>query len=63
MKKQIYKIDKSDWLATIKKDNCIKYFYAKTKKEALEYFKKESGIIQIFKLSHEFRDVKKQGVK
>lgn len=62
MKKQMYKIEKADWLVTCLKGKSVKYFYAITMKEAKAWATNRIGIIQYFKLSYEFRDVKSQKV-
>lgn len=57
MKKQAYKIEKMDWVVSVKYGNKTKYQYFQTAKEAKDYMKAQSGTRQLFKVSYEFRDV------
>ena len=57
MKKQAYKINKMDWVVTVKTGSKTKYQYFQTAKEAKIYMKARPGTRQLFKVSYEFRDV------
>lgn len=57
MKKQAYKIEKMDWVVTVKVGSKTAYQYFQTAKEAKAFMKTQSGTRQLFKVSYEFRDV------
>ncbi len=57
MKKQAYKIEKMDWVVTVKVGNKAAYQYFQNAKEAKAYMKQAKGTRQLFKVSYEFRDV------
>lgn len=60
MRKQLYKIDKVDWLASVRRGIKTRYLYAKDKQSLMHELADQCEFpgaqIQIFKLSHEFRD-------
>lgn len=59
MKRQLYKIDKQDWVITIKGKRGVWYRWASTLKEAKQRANdctRPGAIVQIFKVSYEFRD-------
>lgn len=58
MKKQKYKIDKQDWMVSIRRNDVTRYMYFDTKRAAMDYISAIiEGTCQLFKLSYEFRDV------
>lgn len=63
MKKQVYKITKTDWFTTCKVGSGVTCHYDMTLKEAKEWSKGREGIVQFFKMSYEFKDVKDQRKK
>lgn len=60
MKKQRYAIDKTDWCVTWKHGRTVTHYYARSLKAAKLWAKNKIGVIQYFKLSYEFKDVKEQ---
>ena len=60
MRKQLYKIDKYDWLASVRRGKKTQYVYAKDRQDLemtlADRCEFPGAQIQIFKLSHEFRD-------
>lgn len=60
MKKQAYKVTSLNWMITIKKGNSVIYRYGANKRHLLNSVKNKKGIVQLFKVSHEFRDAKIQ---
>lgn len=57
MKKQAYKIKKSDWYVSVEDANGYYDGYFRTKAKAIKFMKNQPGIRQLFKVSYEFRDV------
>lgn len=61
MKKQAYKIEKCDWMVSVRRNDRTKYHYFDTKRGATAYISAViEGTCQLFKLSYEFRDVVKK---
>jgi hypothetical protein len=59
MKKQLYKIDKTDWVVSIRNGKCTRYAMGPTKKGLLDFVSKKltkGAQVQVFKLSYEFKD-------
>lgn len=59
MKRQIYKINKTDWIGTVRRGKRVQYAYGTKKKELLDLVYRnliKGAEVQVFKLSYEFKD-------
>lgn len=56
MKKQLYRIEKFDWVVSNRNLGVTLYKYFKTLKDAKAYAKNSRGRLQFFKISYEFKD-------